>query len=838
MLSTTLPGNIPKAIQERDWYNLDLSYNRFTGSLRLSAINTQVNFTYHVTINRTDTLTIVRDATSSALALENNRISGAIPKSVLTMLNVSILNGNLFNCKFDKSNLPKHDPNKVAYDCASNSFAVPYYIWITLVGGAALLVVFLLTRNLRWQRFLSIPNIRELLAIWLEATVVSDSILALNVTGQSLDKPALALAIAIYEAVMKISIVATAYILVVLLPLYCILSHYYGTHLHQYAWSVSMAFLSGRNPFAYSTALLLIFLCVVIVAYQKYTKPFLGADTRTLSRAALGMHLTTTADISTASTASTLGTAPLREVFYVHIVFITVNFLIVLGVNVAFVYVVLYESTTLLVLAQILLSFFKVGWNMVCSRYIIRFIVYYFSPSSRRVNEATGDYFAVQLFVALSNNIAIPCVVVSVISPNCFYNVFDPAAPVHSKYDFLKCQLQSFSECILYVPQIASTSYNPPFTYSYQCSSSFITYYAPAFVYLCITVTVLTPALMMTLARLHKHATPGTSWFRCLDTVLPRIWKPVCALPAAVMSSPTADGTTTLSSLTSGTGLSEASSEVSAYQPYPPLKQHPDQAGRASGVADMEDGSFDLRHKNSGYYNQSSLHSSLATSGHRSPRETRAPAEEDALDPFQSHFDANLVLVTLLTLLGILLTFGALFPPLAVALLITILAVVYLSKLKIGRFLTQARVENRPDLAMIIEKECRSVGSTDNVVQSVWLLVLFCCWFYSLFLFDTLGDTVGFKHALWVLAVMALMPFIMYGVHHARGARALFRGVRDNGADAGKQGGNSVEMRQTCSSPSAWSGATPDKEEEDSAAGEGCMAEESVTINVLQQRHP
>ena len=34
--------------------------------------------------------------------------------------------------------------------------------------------------------------------------------------------------------------------------------------------------------------------------------------------------------------------------------------------------------------------------------------------------------------------------------------------------------------------------------------------------------------------------------------------------------------------------------------------------------------------------------------------------------------------------------------------------------------------------------------------------------FYTLFLFDTLGDSVGFENALWVLVVMPLMPLFMY----------------------------------------------------------------------------
>jgi hypothetical protein len=37
------------------------------------------------------------------------------------------------------------------------------------------------------------------------------------------------------------------------------------------------------------------------------------------------------------------------------------------------------------------------------------------------------------------------------------------------------------------------------------------------------------------------------------------------------------------------------------------------------------------------------------------------------------------------------------------------------------------------------------------------------CWFYTLFLFDTLGDAVGFQHAYWVLIVVPVMPLGLFG---------------------------------------------------------------------------
>jgi hypothetical protein len=48
--------------------------------------------------------------------------------------------------------------------------------------------------------------------------------------------------------------------------------------------------------------------------------------------------------------------------------------------------------------------------------------------------------------------------------------------------------------------------------------------------------------------------------------------------------------------------------------------------------------------------------------------------------------------------------------------------------------------------------------------RAVWMLVTVSCWFYTLFLFDTLGDAVGFQGAYWVLIVMPLMPLVLYAL--------------------------------------------------------------------------
>ena len=42
------------------------------------------------------------------------------------------------------------------------------------------------------------------------------------------------------------------------------------------------------------------------------------------------------------------------------------------------------------------------------------------------------------------------------------------------------------------------------------------------------------------------------------------------------------------------------------------------------------------------------------------------------------------------------------------------------------------------------------------------MLVTTCCLFYSLVLFDTLGDQVGFQRAVWVLIVVPMLPLVLH----------------------------------------------------------------------------
>ena len=56
---------------------------------------------------------------------------------------------------------------------------------------------------------------------------------------------------------------------------------------------------------------------------------------------------------------------------WAYVVFVCLNLIVVVGANVAYVYVAIYESSGVLLLAQLLLSTFKLVWSYLCTSVFI-----------------------------------------------------------------------------------------------------------------------------------------------------------------------------------------------------------------------------------------------------------------------------------------------------------------------------------------------------------------------------------------------------------------------------------------------------------------------------------
>ena len=66
-----------------------------------------------------------------------NYFSGKIPRNLLTLQNISILLGNVFDCR---SEVPRHDSEASKYQCGSESIDTNMYIFLSMLGVAAIIL--------------------------------------------------------------------------------------------------------------------------------------------------------------------------------------------------------------------------------------------------------------------------------------------------------------------------------------------------------------------------------------------------------------------------------------------------------------------------------------------------------------------------------------------------------------------------------------------------------------------------------------------------------------------------------------------------------------------------
>jgi len=126
------------------------------------------------------------------------------------------------------------------------------------------------------------------------------------------------------------------------------------------------------------------------------------------------------------------------------------------------------------------------------------------------------------------------------------------------------------------------------------------------------------------------------------------------------------------------------------------------------------------------------------------------------------------LLVFELTFVGLILTFGTIFPPLAIAFFISICCRSYFYECILGRFIIDtAKLEFYSKLD-ILEDNFKVQPLQSTLKKCGWFLLYVSCGFYTLFLYDILGDSVGFYKAYWVLIVMPCLPLITNFIYQLR----------------------------------------------------------------------
>ena len=616
----SLSGIISRRIQERSWSNLDLSNNRFVGTLS-SVFNSTSN--------------------NTSLKLDNNRISGSIPSQIQGMKYINILEGNYYTCRYDRKDLPFHDKSIDVYKCGSNILNLFYYIWL------GLLIIMITIIIVLWQyreKYVGILQLLNSFRRWVKLfslLATADESIELNRDGRLklTTLHYLPRYFAFSKIIRRFTGFCTLFIICILMPTYIILNYFYHTHTYEYAWTVAMIYLTGKVALGIFMSILIIF---IIIQIMIYIREFYSENNR-IYFTEIDMKRDRQVSVDTS------GKSNIGRIWMMYVIYITVNLTIVTGVNILYAIATLYNNDVILIFSQIFLSIFKLMWNNFISPKMVRWIVIQMSIIT--VAEQS-TFFFLQFVVSISNYIIIPCIILLFTSPNCFYDVFHQQSEVESSVDYKECiSYDIYGDCLLFVTITSTTSYSPPFDYSYQCSADFITYYAPVFVFVCIISTFIIPLVHLCWIKLN----------------LPNI----------------------------------------------------------------------LRFGNLFYPTQDIM---------------KGCKYLIYIDEIYE------LLVFELTFVGLILTFGTIFPPLAIAFFISICCRSYFYECILGRFIIDTTKLEFYSKLDILEDNFKVQPLQSTLKKCGWFLLYVSCGFYTLFLYDILGDSVGFYKAYWVLIVMPCIP--------------------------------------------------------------------------------
>ena len=472
-----LTSTIPSVFQNHQWNVFDLSYNKFSGTLLPSL-----------------------DVTDSA-KLKLNRLSGYIPASLHNTRTVSVLTGNIFACNsVQLSRL--NDEVQDRYVCGSDSFTNTGLLWFTVV------VLALLTIGLSYLS--GIGNGNSALERWISRTLTSLQ----SLRTKFVSHPYLHQWLKVVTVELKLSSTEMEQFLVMCqnirmmagsvtslfvcchLPIYCIFSSYFGTYTITYAWTASPAYLSGIVP---GVILFIMYLGTLLIPCYYYRAQLFSLLVANIDRKEVDSNLQKRG-VSMTSVVSPMGvnkdvrsgvdpeSADMITKRHVSLTVVSIlNLVVVAALNGAYVYTILQYNGTVVTLVDICMGIFKSVWTNVVLVESIRFLEVFYIKSS--TNLAVTRHISFLSFMSIMNNIVIPCLSLSVMNPNCFYNLMYARDIValsysiqHEVFYYLSTSITTFYTSVD-ITYDSTLQYTPSYSYSYQCSAAILTTYVVIFLY-------------------------------------------------------------------------------------------------------------------------------------------------------------------------------------------------------------------------------------------------------------------------------------------------------------------------------------------------------------------
>lgn len=221
---------------------LSLSHNQLTGSIPPAIAQHQSWIALDLSFNRlSGVLPSLIMAPSPhedvSLSMQLNHLSGTIPSALLSLPSIDILDGNLFSCGLTQSerhhDLPSNDDNADSYSCGSNEVDLIIYVW--LGSFAVCLLGGMGGIRLRYGGM-----------SWSEVVHLGDLWWVPNKQWMAYD--ALTVFVALATNWLRLLTATMCILLLLCLPVFASLKQQYGTYEDQYLWTLSACLMEGAVP--------------------------------------------------------------------------------------------------------------------------------------------------------------------------------------------------------------------------------------------------------------------------------------------------------------------------------------------------------------------------------------------------------------------------------------------------------------------------------------------------------------------------------------------------------------------------------------------------------------
>eukprot|EP00981_Chlorochromonas_danica_P001958 scaffold405_cov179-Ochromonas_danica.AAC.2 len=350
--------------------------------------------------------------------------------------------------------------------------------------------------------------------------------------------------------VRQFSCLAMLLIVLVGVPLYTTLSSFYGSYEYQYGWTPTAAFLSGESA---AISLLVLFLVVAgcLSWFRSWHSSSVVHDVVSGGERGYESAWSCVRCFSVGVLVGCGKSVRKKWRYLVVMVLITVgNVAVVMVVNATYVYLYVQISVLQAFFLSMAMSGFKLLWCRILFLVLSRCVarrgggvregevqqkagVSSYGDEAFEDNEAGGsclsknteeegyskkketekkvnsqsgwDSATISIYSSLMlfNTIVAPCLATLLISSDCFYYVFASPPSVSVSYTYPMCASFNVDGCLRLAKGIYTFEFQPPFSYSYQCSSALLQEYGYVFVYKYLLLGVVHPVVVLLLAFYH-----------------------------------------------------------------------------------------------------------------------------------------------------------------------------------------------------------------------------------------------------------------------------------------------------------------------------------------------